>query len=67
MKYMLLIHHGDASTPHDADEWARLSEDERKAVYSAYMAINETPGVSPGVQMEPPRRPPPSACRTARR
>jgi hypothetical protein len=54
MKYMLLIHQGDAPTPYDADEWARLSEDEQKAVYGAYMAINETPGVSPGVQMEPP-------------
>jgi hypothetical protein len=54
MKYMLLIHQGDAPTPYDAEEWARLSEDEQKAVYGAYMAINETPGVSPGVQMQPP-------------
>jgi hypothetical protein len=54
MKYMLLIHQGDAPTPYSPDDWARLSEDEQKAVYSAYMAINETPGVSPGVQMQPP-------------
>jgi hypothetical protein len=54
MKYMLLIHQGDTPTPYDADAWARLSEDEQKAVYGAYMAINETPGVSPGVQMQPP-------------
>jgi hypothetical protein len=54
MKYMLLIHQGDAPTPYDADAWARLSDDEQKAVYGGYMAINETPGVSPGVQMEPP-------------
>ena len=53
MKYMLLIHQGDTPTPHTPDEWARLSEDEQKAVYSAYQAINETPGVSPGVQMQP--------------
>jgi hypothetical protein len=54
MKYMLLIHQGDTPTPHTPDEWARLSEDEQKAVYSAYQAINETPWVSPGVQMQPP-------------
>jgi hypothetical protein len=50
MKYMLLIHQGDTPTPRDP----RLSQDEQKAVYGAYQAINETPGVSPGLQMEPP-------------
>jgi hypothetical protein len=54
MKYMLLIHQGDTPTPRSPDEWERLSEDEQKAVYAAYKAINETPGVSPGVQMQPP-------------
>jgi hypothetical protein len=54
MKYMLLIHQGTTPTPRSPEEWAKLSEDEQKAVYSAYRAINETPGVSPGVQMEPP-------------
>jgi len=54
MKYMLLIHQGDAPTPYTPDEWARLSEEEQGAVYASYQAINETPGVSPGVQMQPP-------------
>ncbi len=54
MKYMLLIHQGETPTPRDPDAWARLSEEEQKAVYDAYRAINETPGVSPGVQMESP-------------
>jgi hypothetical protein len=54
MKYMLLIHQGDAPTPRDPDAWPRLSEDEQKAVYADYKAINETPGVSPGVQMQDP-------------
>jgi hypothetical protein len=54
MKYMLLIHQGDAPTPRSPDEWSRLSEDEQKAVYADYMAINQTPGVSPGVQMAEP-------------
>jgi hypothetical protein len=53
MKYMLLIHQGDTPTP-PSEEWERLSEDEQKAVYAAYKAINETPGVSPGVQMQSP-------------
>ena len=54
MKYMLLIHQGDTPTPRDPEAWARLSEDEQKAVYSAYQALNETPGVTPGLQLEPP-------------
>jgi hypothetical protein len=54
MKYMLLIHQGDAPTPYSPERWERLSEEEQKAVYAAYMAINETPGVSPGLQLQPP-------------
>ena len=54
MKYMLLIHQGDAPTPRDAEAWSRLSEDEQKAVFADYKAINETPGVSPGLQLEAP-------------
>jgi hypothetical protein len=54
MKYMLLIHQGDTPTPRDPEKWGRLSEDEQKAVYADYQAINQTPGVSPGVHMQPP-------------
>jgi hypothetical protein len=54
MKYMLLIHHGDAATPGESDAWARLSEDEQKAIAADYQAINQTPGVTPGVWMEGP-------------
>jgi hypothetical protein len=54
MKYMLLIHQGDAPTPRDPEAWARLPEDEQNAVYRDYQAINETPGVSPGLQLQPP-------------
>jgi hypothetical protein len=54
MKYMLLIYQGDAPTPRDPEAWARLSEDEQKAVYADYQALNQTPGVSPGLQLEPP-------------
>jgi hypothetical protein len=54
MKYMLLIHQGTTPTPNSPEDWARLSEDEQKAVFSDYQAINETPGVSPGVRMDSP-------------
>jgi hypothetical protein len=53
MKYLLLIHQGDTPTP-GSDEWERLAEDEQKAVYGAYQAINQTPGVTPGLWLQPP-------------
>jgi hypothetical protein len=53
MKYMLLIHQGSTPLP-GSDAWERLSEDEKGAVYGAYKALNETPGFTPGVQMQPP-------------
>jgi hypothetical protein len=54
MKYMLLIHQGDAPTPYDPEAWGRLSEEERNEVASAYQALGSTPGVSPGLQLQPP-------------
>ena len=54
MKYILLIHQGDTPTPYDPEAWGRLSQDEQNAVYAAYKGINETPGVSPGMPMQPP-------------
>jgi hypothetical protein len=53
MKFMLLIHQGDTPTPRTAD-WERLSEDEKNAIYEAYKAINETPGVTSGLQLADP-------------
>jgi hypothetical protein len=53
MKYMLLIHQGTTPTP-GSPEWDALSEDEKGAVYAAYQALNETPGVTSGVHMQPP-------------
>jgi hypothetical protein len=53
MKYMLLIHQGSTPTPR-SDDWNSLSEDEQKAVYADYQAINETPGVESGLQLAEP-------------
>ena len=52
MNYILLIHQGDTPTPRDPEAWATLSEEEQNAVFADYKAINETPGVTPGAQME---------------
>jgi hypothetical protein len=54
MKYMLLIYQGDAPTPRSPEAWNRLSKDEQKAVYAGYKAVGETPGVTPGLQMDEP-------------
>ncbi len=54
MKYMLLIQHGDTPTPRDPDAWSRLSEEEQKAIPADYQAINETPGVTPGLWLDEP-------------
>jgi hypothetical protein len=51
---MLLIHQGSTPTPYSPDEWNKLSPDEQNAVFAAYKEINETPGVTSGVQMQPP-------------
>jgi hypothetical protein len=53
MKYMLLIHQGTTPTP-PSEAWDNLSEDEKGAVYAAYREINETPGVTSGLQLSPP-------------
>jgi hypothetical protein len=54
MKYMLLIHQGDAPTPRDPEAWAKVPEDEQKQVYADYQALNNTPGVTPGQQLGDP-------------
>jgi hypothetical protein len=54
MKYMLLIHQGEAPTPRSPEDWGRLSKEEQEAVYRDYQAINQTPGVTSGLQLQPP-------------
>jgi hypothetical protein len=53
VKFMLLIHQGTTPTP-GSDEWNALSEEEQKAVYADYQALNENPGVTTGERMQPP-------------
>jgi len=54
VKYILLIHQGSTPTPNDPEAWATLSEEEQQAVYRDYQAINRTPGVTPGLGLQPP-------------
>ena len=53
MKYMLLIHQGTTPLP-GTDEWERLPDDEKQGVYRDYGTINQTPGVTPGLQLASP-------------
>jgi hypothetical protein len=54
MKYMLMIYQGNTPTPLDPDAWATLSDAEQQGIYAAYQAINATPGVTPGIGLQPP-------------
>lgn len=54
MKYMMLIHQGTTPTPRDPEAWQSLSEEERQAIFADYKAINETPGVTPGLGLGEP-------------
>ena len=49
MKYMMLIHHGPG-----IGEYPNLPDEEKQAIHAAWKAISDTPGVSPGLQLEPP-------------
>ena len=54
MQYMMLIHQVDAPTPRDQEAWAKLSDEEQQSVYADYQAINQTPGVTPGMALQDP-------------
>jgi hypothetical protein len=54
VKYMMLIYQGTTPTPRDPEAWAQLPEEEQQAMFAAYQELNQTPGVTPGVQMGDP-------------
>lgn len=56
MKYVLLVYQGTTPLPSSPDAWATLSEDEQKAVWTDYNAINRTPGVDPGLPLGLPEK-----------
>ena len=55
MKYVLLIHQGDAPTPY-SDDWEKLSEDERTRSTPTTRRSTRRPGVTPSdFQLQPAR------------
>jgi hypothetical protein len=48
MKYMMLINLGKAR------DWRNLTEEERNALQTGFQALNQTPGVTPGIGLAPP-------------
>ena len=50
MQYVMLIYQGTTPLP-GTDSWTSLSEEEKKQVYADYGALNETPGVTPGLPL----------------
>jgi hypothetical protein len=61
MKYMMLIHFGDAPrAPREGETnteavaaWNKLSEEERGQIGAGYQALNQTQGVTPGLGLAP--------------
>ncbi|HEX4493544.1 MAG TPA: YciI family protein [Acidimicrobiia bacterium] len=51
MQYVLIIYQGTTPLPTDPEAWATLSDDEQKAIYRDYAALNQTPGVEPGLPL----------------
>jgi hypothetical protein len=50
MQFVLLIFQGTAPLP-NTEAWEALPEDVRKGVFASYAAIDETPGVTPGLPL----------------
>ena len=50
MESVMLISQGTTPLP-GTDAFNALSQDEQKAIYADYRALNETPGMTPGLPM----------------
>ena len=50
MKYVCLIYQGSTPLP-GSDAWNGLSQEEQRQVYADYGALNEAPGVEPGLPL----------------
>lgn len=50
MQYVLLIYQGTTPLP-KSEAWTRLSDDEKKAIYADYEAVNRAAGVTPGLPL----------------
>ncbi|WP_242346579.1 YciI family protein [Anaeromyxobacter terrae] len=50
MKFMLLIYQGTTPLP-GSERWKALPEAEQKKIYADYAALNDTPGLTPGLPL----------------
>jgi hypothetical protein len=50
MKYVLLIYQGTTPLP-GTERWKALPAAEQKQIYADYAALNEAPGMSPGLPL----------------
>jgi hypothetical protein len=50
MKYVLLVYQGTTPLP-GTDRWKALPAAEQKQIYADYAALNEAPGMSPGLPL----------------
>jgi hypothetical protein len=50
MQFVLLIYQGATPLP-GSDAWKALPEAEQKAIYGDYAALNQAPGVTPGLPL----------------
>ena len=55
MQFVLLIYQGTTPLP-NTPEWEALAEDEQRAVYADYAALNKTPGLTAGLPLGLPER-----------
>lgn len=50
MRFVLLIYQGTTPLP-NTEAWNTLSQEEQTGIYAAYAALNETPGLTPGLPL----------------
>ena len=50
MQFAMLIYQGSTPLP-NTEAWNALPEDEQKQIYADYAALNDHPGVTPGVPL----------------
>ena len=50
MKYVCLIYQGSTPLP-GSDAWNALSGEEQQQIYADYGALNQTPGMTPGLPL----------------
>ena len=55
MQFVLLIYQGTTPLP-NSDAWSSLPDEEQRAIYADYAALNKTPGLTAGLPLGLPER-----------